>query len=122
MRHERSFENGPGFETRLDPVCAEFAAHAGVLEPAERRLLIVKHAVDGYAAGLDLRSHPARALDVGPAHEGMEAEAWVVGDPDRIFLGFVGDDREDGAENLFLGDGHIPVFGLIPATDPSVHG
>jgi hypothetical protein len=122
MRQERSFENDPRFETRLDPVCAEFAAHAGGLESAERRLLIAKHAVDGYAAGLDRLSHPARALDVGPARESMEAEARVVGDPDRIFLGYVGDDREDRAENLFLGDGHIPLFGLIRATDPSVHG
>jgi hypothetical protein len=46
----------------------EFAANAGVLESAERRLLIVKHAVDRDAAGLDLRRHAAGALNVGAAH------------------------------------------------------
>ena len=78
-----------------------------MLESAERRLLIVKHAIDRYTAGEDLRGHPARALDVGSAHESVEAEARVVRDPDRIFLGFVGDDTQDGAENLFLGDRHV---------------
>jgi hypothetical protein len=34
-------------------------------------------------------------------------EARVVGDPSRIFLVVVGDDAQDGAENLFLRDGHI---------------
>jgi hypothetical protein len=37
-----------------------------VLEPAERRLLIIKHAIDRYAAGEDPRGHAARALDVVP--------------------------------------------------------
>jgi hypothetical protein len=78
-----------------------------VFESAERRLLIVKHAVDRYSAGLNLRRHAARALYVGPAHEGVEAEARVVGDPDRIFLGFTGDNREHGPKNLFLSDGYI---------------
>ena len=37
----------------------------------------------------------------------MEAIFGVVGDPDRVFFGVVGDDTEDGTENLFLGNRHI---------------
>ena len=33
----------------------------------------------------------------------------VVGDPDRVVLGVVGDHAEHGAENLFLGDRHVVV-------------
>ena len=31
----------------------------------------------------------------------------VVGDPDRVFLGVIGDDTQNGAENLFLSDRHV---------------
>src|ERR1700745_460771 len=94
---EGSSENCLRFEKRFDTVGAKFTAYAGILEFAERRLLIVKHAVDRDATGLDLRRHPASALYVCPVHEGVEAEARVGGDPDRIFLGFVGNNREGGA-------------------------
>ena len=46
LGRQELFENCPRFEKRFDAVRAEFAANAGVLESAERRLLIVKHAVD----------------------------------------------------------------------------
>src|ERR1700746_4077309 len=105
--HERLFENCLRLEKRFDAVGAKFTANAGILESAERRLLIVKHAVDRDATGLDLRGHPAGALYVGPVHEGVEAEARVVGDPDRIFLGFIGNNREDGPENLLPGNCHV---------------
>jgi hypothetical protein len=68
-----------------------------VLESAKRRLLVVQHAVDRHAAGEELRGNAPRPLDVRPAHEGVQAEARVVGDPDRVFLGFVSDDTQDGA-------------------------
>src|SRR6266852_2727004 len=31
----------------------------------------------------------------------------VVGDPDRVFLGVVGDHTQNGAEDLFLSDRHV---------------
>src|SRR5260370_41316906 len=55
----RLFENCLRFEKRFDTVGAKFTANAGILESAKRRLLIVKHAVDRDATGLDLRRHPA---------------------------------------------------------------
>ena len=39
-----------------------FAADTRVFEPAERHLLIVEHAVDRDAAGLDPRRHTPGAL------------------------------------------------------------
>jgi hypothetical protein len=49
-----SLQDGPRFKKRLDPERSEFAADAGMFESAERRLLIVKHAVDRHSAGSDL--------------------------------------------------------------------
>jgi len=73
-----SFEDGPRFKKRLDPERSEFTADAGMLESAERRLLIVQHSVDRNAAGEDLRGDAARALYVGPAYEGVKAEIRVI--------------------------------------------
>src|SRR6266478_8645771 len=78
-----------------------------MLESAERRLLIVQHSVDRNAAGKDLRGDAARARYVGPAYEGVKAEIRVIGDSDRIFVGFVGDDTQNGAENLLPGNRHV---------------
>src|SRR5258708_37822985 len=69
----QSLEDGARFEKRLDPERAEFAADAGMLESAPRSLLIIKHAVDRYTAGKDLRGDAARARPIGPAHEAVEA-------------------------------------------------
>src|SRR5260370_13855422 len=83
----RSLQDGPRFEKRLDPERTEFTSDAGVLEPAERRLLIVKQAVDDHAAGKDLRSHASRAPYVGPARVPVRSLARVALDPRRFFLG-----------------------------------
>src|SRR5690348_9788208 len=98
-RQERLFEDGSWFEKRLDPECSEFTADAGMLEPAERRLLIVQHSVDRYAAGLDLRRDAACALNVRAAHVSVEAVLRIVGDLYCILFVLVSDDREDGPEN-----------------------
>jgi hypothetical protein len=58
----RSPEDRLRFEKRLDPERTEFAAEAGVLEPVERRLLIVKH-----AAGLNHR-HPGPCAFASSLH------------------------------------------------------
>jgi hypothetical protein len=75
----------------LDSERSEFPTDARVLETAERLLLIVKHAIDCYATGQELRCHAARSLNVGPAHKGMEAEPHVVDNSEGIFFGFVDD-------------------------------
>jgi hypothetical protein len=62
-----SFQNGPRFKKRLDAERSEFAADTGMLESAERRLLIVQHSVDRHAAGLDLGCDAAHALNVKSA-------------------------------------------------------
>ena len=69
--HSLRLKDGAGFEKRLDPVPAVFAADAGVFESAPGCLRIVRHAVDHDATGPYLRGHAAGALDVGP-----EDEAW----------------------------------------------
>src|SRR5260370_28323711 len=78
-----------------------------MLETAKWRLLVVKHAVDRYAPGEELGRHATRAFYVGTVYVGVKAEVRVIGDPDRIFLVFIGDDGQDGAENLLPGNGHV---------------
>src|SRR5579872_3596718 len=102
-----SLQDCTRLEERLDPVDTKFATDAGVFESAERRLLIVQHAVDRYATGFDLRCDATGALCVRAADVSVEAVLRIVGDPDRIFFVLVGDDREDGSEYLFPGNCHV---------------
>ena len=46
---------------------------------------------------------PTCALEVGPKDRGVETILGIVGDPDRVFLGVVGDDTEERTESLLLG-------------------
>jgi hypothetical protein len=57
-------QDGSGFEKRLHPISAVFAADAGVFESAPGRLRIVRHAVDHDAAGPNLRGYAARTPHV----------------------------------------------------------
>src|ERR1700722_1045827 len=100
-------EDGAGFEKRLEPVPAIFSAYAGVFESTPGRLWIVRHAVDHDAARPQLRGHAARTAKVGPDDGGVKTIFGVVGDRYRFVLGLVGDDTENGAENLFPGDRHV---------------
>jgi hypothetical protein len=59
---ERSFKGGPWFEKRLNTECAEFMADAGLLESAERCLLIVNHPVDRDAVVAYLATRGGRAV------------------------------------------------------------
>ena len=97
------FEDSPRFQIGLDAERSEFAADAGMLESAERRLLIIQQAIDRYPAGSDLRCDATCALKIRAAHVSVEAVLRIIGDPNRILVILVGDDRENGAENLFLG-------------------
>src|SRR5579872_4498478 len=102
-----SFKDGPRFKKRLDPERTEFTADAGMLEATKWRLLVVKHAVDRYAPSEELRRYATRAFYVGAAYVSVKAEVRVIGDSDRIFLVVIGDDRQDGAKNLFSCDRHV---------------
>src|ERR1700722_15677164 len=102
-----SLENGSRLKKRLDPERSEFAADAGVLESAERRLLIVQKSVDRDAAGEDSRGYATRAVTVRAPPVSVKTVLRIVGDPDRILVVPVCDDREDGPEDLFPGDCHI---------------
>src|SRR5580704_19643165 len=53
----------------FNPVFAIFAAYAGIFESAPRCLRIVRHVVDHYAAGPQLRGNTTCALKVG-SHDG----------------------------------------------------
>jgi hypothetical protein len=81
-----SLKDRTRFEKRLDAVRTEFAANTRVLEPAERRLLIVQKPVDRHAAYQELGSHAAGAPYIGAVHVGVQAKARFVGDPDCVFV------------------------------------
>ena len=49
----------------------------------------------------------ACAAHISPADVGVQAVARIVGIPDRVFVIVIGDDAEDGAENLVAGDRHV---------------
>src|SRR5260370_37921255 len=104
---ERSFEDSPGFEKRLDSVSAIFTADAGVFESSPGCLRIIRHTVDHDASGTYLRGYTTRAREVGPKDRGVETIFRIVGDPDRLVLGVISNDGQDGAENLLLGNCHI---------------
>src|ERR1700722_11461528 len=101
-RKEPSFKDGLWLKKRLDPVFAIFAADTGVLESAPGRLRIVDHVIDHDAADPQLRGHAACTLDVTPQDGGVETVLGVVGNADGFFLPVVGEDTQNGAENLFL--------------------
>ena len=47
------------------------------------------------------------AAGVGSVDGASQAVLGVVGDGDGLFLGLEGDDRQNGAEDFLLGDGHV---------------
>src|SRR5580658_7386298 len=69
LRHTtaQSSENRFRFKVCFDSVCPKFTANARILESAEWRLLVIKQAVDGYAAGLNLSRDATGALNVRAA-------------------------------------------------------
>ena len=50
-----------------------------------------------------------QALHIGGEDRAVQAEDRVVGDIDRLFLAVGGDDADDRAENLLLGDHHTVI-------------
>src|ERR1700758_281552 len=103
-RKEPSFKDGLWLKKRLNAVFAIFAADTGVFESAPGRLRIVCHVIDHDAAGSQLKRNAACANDVTPQDGGVETVLGVVGNADGFFLRVVGDDTQNGAENLFLGN------------------
>src|SRR5579862_7909315 len=107
IQQERLLKNRLWLKKRLDSVFAIFAADTGVFESAPGCLRIVGHGIDHDAAGSQLGGHAACALDVTPQDGGVETVLGVVGNADGFFLRVVGDDTQNGAENLFLGNRHV---------------
>ena len=64
-------------------------------------------AVHADLAGADPRRDAARALEVARRHVAGEAVGRVVGDPDRVLLVLVGQDREHRPEDLLARDRHV---------------
>src|SRR5688572_20415917 len=97
-------DHGLGLEELLETVVAPLAAVARLLVAAERRAEVGRCPVDADLAGADPRRDAARALEVARRHVAGEAVRRVVGDPDRIVLVVVGQDREHGPEDLLARD------------------
>src|SRR3954471_14110435 len=95
-----------GLEELLEAELAELAAVAGLLVAAERSQRVEAAAVDLDLAGADLAGDLLGPLRIAGPHAAGEAIDRVVGDLDGLFLGVVGNDREDGTEDLLLLNGH----------------
>ena len=90
----------------MDRPVGVFATVAGLLVAAEGRERVPLGIVDRHLAG----AHPGRDLagvpDILRLHIGRQPVDRVVGDPHRLVLVVIGDDRQDGAEDFLLLDRH----------------
>ena len=97
-------------EEALQTLGAELAPDAGLLVAAERRREVDGHRrVQHVGAGAHPARHPEPAVVVTRPHRAAQPVVGVVGDVDRIVVAVVGDDDEDGPEDLLLGDPHLVV-------------
>ena len=109
----------PGVEILLEAVPAVLPAEAGLLHAAEGRVdTPPRGAVQVHGAGADPPPDPQGPFGRRAPHRAGQPVDRVVGDGDRLLLGVVGDDGEDGAEDLLLGDG---VVGLHVGDDGRLH-
>src|SRR3954462_1903948 len=99
--------HGLDLEELLEAVRAVLAAVAAVLVATERGDGVERTTVDLDLAGADATSDLLGPLGVGSLHATRQAVDRVVGDADRILFVLVADDRQDRAEDLLLGDGHV---------------
>src|SRR4051812_18565195 len=125
-------DDGLRLEVLGEALGPELAPETRVLEAAEGRREVHAHAVHAVGAG----AHAARDVDAGlrvaGPHRAREAVVGVVGDAHRIVDVVVGDDRQDGTEDLLLGDGHrvvdvgedrrLDVPALVEAGRPAATG
>ncbi len=86
--------------TKLAPV-------AGLLVATERRLVVERGAVEVHHAGTQSASDILGSALVGRRDVARQTVRRVVGDLDGLVFVLVGDHRDDRAEDLFLGDGHV---------------
>src|SRR5437764_6917308 len=94
----------------LEPRNPVLAADAAVLVAAERHVGTDGHpAVDGDEAGPDAAGDGERALERSRRDHAGEPVLALVGDADGIVVVLEGDDDEDRAEDLLLGDRHRVV-------------
>src|SRR4051812_32075273 len=99
----RSDEERLDLEELLEPVLAVLPTETRLLVAAERRRPDVLARIDRHLAGAQLARHALGAL-VAAGHPRGQPVQRVVRYLDRFVLGVVRDDREDRAEDLFLGD------------------
>src|SRR6478735_10372218 len=97
---------GLGLEVLGQAVRAEFAADAGLLVAAEGRERVEPAAVDVDLAGVHPAGEGDGRLVVGGPDGARESVDRAVGDTQRVVLVLVLQDRDDGAEDLLLGDRH----------------
>src|SRR6185437_15848224 len=96
-----------GLDELLEAVLAALAPDARLLVAAEGRARVEVPAVDVDLARAHLAGYPLGPGRVGAPHRAGQSVRGAVGDLDGLFLGVVGDDGEDGTEDLLLGDGHV---------------
>src|SRR5688572_7970399 len=98
--------HGLQLEVRLETLDAALAPPPRLLEAAERHLRIDDHAVDGHAT----RAHTARdlvaALGVRRVDRAMQAVHRAVRFLDGIVDVLIGDERDNGPEDLLARDRH----------------
>ena len=94
----------------LKPDEAVLTSDTAVLVAAERRVRAVAGgAVEPDEARAQPSCHRQRAVQRTRHHVSGQAVGAVVGDPDGVLLVLVGNDSEDGPEDLLLRDGHLVV-------------
>src|ERR1700722_10094571 len=99
--------DGLHLEELLEAVLAALAAEARLLVTTEGRHGIEGSSVDVHLTGAQLaRDFDGLFVAAGPDTAGQSIRG-IVGDRDGLFLRVVGDDREDGSEDLLLGDDHV---------------
>ena len=85
-----------------------FAAHARLLDPAERRGDRRDDAfVEAHHSVFERVAHPPCTPEIAGVAIGGEAVGRIVGRRDDLFLGIEGDDRRDGSEDLLTHDARI---------------
>src|SRR6185312_15151098 len=79
------------------------------LEAAERNAHVPRRTVDRHPTGADPAPDAIRTRQVARPDVCMQAVRSVIGDPHRILLVAIGQDRQHGSEDLFTGDDHVIV-------------
>src|SRR6202035_645223 len=91
----------------VQPLRAELAADARLLETAEGTTDVERVHVDAVGAGTHARGDLEAVGDVARPHRSGQTVVAVVGDTDRVGLVAVGQHAEHGTEYFLAGDTHV---------------